>query len=173
MAEGDYELIPHKEILDLKTQIEELRKQKGLVERGAEAEIEITNKELYDSMNKLIEGINQLIKLFKRAGEEFSHYDESDSYVKKLTPMEKKIDEALEQNKKIARGILAVSDSLKEQIQKLGDDFDEKLDKLKDNMRGPSHNMNPYDQGFGGQGNMQFGGGGVPPPPIPPPQPPK
>ncbi|PIO04583.1 hypothetical protein COT47_08395, partial [Candidatus Woesearchaeota archaeon CG08_land_8_20_14_0_20_43_7] len=103
MAEGDYELIPHKEILDLKTQIEELRKQKGLVERGAEAEIEITNKELYDSMNKLIEGINQLIKLFKRAGEEFSHYDESDSYVKKLTPMEKKIDEALEQNKKIAR----------------------------------------------------------------------
>ena len=180
MNENEYELIPHREILELKEQIEELKKQKGLADQGVEADIEITNKELYDSMNRLTDGINHLIKLFRKSGEELSKYEESDAYVKKLVPVEKKVDEALEQNKKIARGILAIADSIKDHLEKLDDSFTEKIKDLQNMMRTPAPLQPiPAEPSMGsgnevpGEAPSSFPGGAVPPPPIPPPLPPK
>ena len=158
----DYELVPHSEIQDLKRQLEELRQQKGMVEAGAKEKIEITNKELFDTMNKLIEGINTMIKIFQRAGEDLSKADEGESIRKKLDPINEKIDELEDQNRKVAKAILAMSESIKGQFNQLSEDMDKKLESL--SQKAPTQQS--FDSGYGGSPM------GMPPPPVPPPSPP-
>ena len=70
---------------------------------------------LKESIDNLNNSINSLIKLFKEATEQLK-MEEHDSEVvdKKISPVIQKITTLEEQNEKIARGIVAVADMLKE-----------------------------------------------------------
>ncbi len=155
-----YELVPQREIYELKRQLDELRTQKNVVDMGGKEKVEITNKELFDTMNKLIEGINAMIAIFQKAGEELSKTDEGESIKKKFEPISEKLEELEEQNRKMARALLAVSDSVKTQFGQLSTDLDKKFRALSERPPVPPVNMSSFDQ---------FGGPGAPlPPPLPP-----
>jgi len=70
---------------------------------------------LKQSIDNLNNSINSLIKLFREATEQLK-IEEHDSEVvdKKISPVIQKITTLEEQNEKIARGIVAVADMLKE-----------------------------------------------------------
>lgn len=159
----DYELVPQREIYELKRQLEELKAQKGMVEAGAKEKIEITNKELFDTMNKLIEGINAMISIFQKAGEELSKSDEGESIKKKIDPLNEKLEELEDQNRKMARAILAISESMKTQFTQLSSDLDKKFSAISQRPPLPAAPMQDYSYGAPV---------GMPPPPVPPPSPP-
>jgi len=75
-------------------------------------------EDLKQSIDTLNNSINSLIKIFKDASEQLK-VDEHDSKIvdKKISPIMKKISMLEEQNEKIARGIVAVADMLKERQQ--------------------------------------------------------
>jgi len=76
---------------------------------------EVTISSLKESIDSLNSSINSLIKLLRDATEELK-MEEHDSEVvdKKISPILGKIKSLEEQNEKIARGIVAVADMLKE-----------------------------------------------------------
>ena len=164
MEQDDYELVPHREIYELKKQLDELRSQKGLVESGAREKIEITNKELFDTMNKLIEGINAMISIFQKAAEDLGKSDEGESIRKKLEPIGERLEELEDQNRKVARAILAVSESVKSQFGQLSEDMSRKLDALAQRPPMPPMPMQMEQSPYPPMG--------MPPPPVPPPTPP-
>lgn len=77
--------------------------------------VDVTIASLKDSIDNLNDSIHSLIKLFKEATEELK-MDEHDSELmeQRISPVMKKIKSLEEQNEKIARGIVAVADMLKE-----------------------------------------------------------
>ena len=114
MAEGEYELIPRKEILELKEQIEMLKEHKNI---DNSVPNDLSNRDLYYAITKLQESINSLITIFKNAKAEMSKEDDTGKHIeKKLGPILSKIDELSDQNKKIAKGIIALSDLFNDQI---------------------------------------------------------
>ncbi len=100
----DYELLPHEEIIKLKREIEKL-KSDPTKNPGA----------LADSMESLSTSMDSLLDVFKVAAEEMK-LDEHDAEMMadRITPLMQKIDRVLEQNEKIARGIVAIADMIEE-----------------------------------------------------------
>ncbi len=112
MPEDDYTLLSSKEVSELKQDVEYLKKNP----LGGSKE----GKSLLESIEKLNENIEVLIQIFKEASEQVKAEErESDVIVRRIEPMEKKLDELSDQNQKIAKGILAVADmvSAKERPQ--------------------------------------------------------
>ena len=71
---------------------------------------------LKNSIDALNHSVNSLMKLFKEASEELKTEKNDPEIVdKKINPVLEKIAALEEQNEKIARGIVAVADMLKEQ----------------------------------------------------------
>lgn len=69
------------------------------------------DKSLQDSILKLNQSIGELISIFKEASEQMKFEErETDIIAKKIDPLFEKIDVLIEQNQKIARGIVAVAD---------------------------------------------------------------
>ena len=101
--EGDmYELLPHKDILELK---EELRLLKA----------KPTEKNLQISIVELSTKLDRLIEIFEEAQEQItSDGGEGLSWEDKMRPLTEKMDKILEQNGEIARGILGLSDMINE-----------------------------------------------------------
>jgi hypothetical protein len=110
MTNDDYELLPHEEINRLKREIEKLKKSSGS-----------NPKVLVDSMDSLSSSINSLLGIFKEAAEEMK-LDEHDSVMlsDKITPLLIKVDKVLEQNEKIAKGIVAIADMVETIQAKIG-----------------------------------------------------
>jgi len=103
----EYELIPRNKIQDLQKQVEALKKSPLA---GAPS-----GNELAQSMNKLSTHLESLLGLFKEASEEMKKEErDSESVVKKLDPLMEKLDMVVEQNKKIAKAILTISDMVRE-----------------------------------------------------------
>lgn len=101
-SEGDtYELLPHKDILELK---EELRQLKA----------KPTEKNLQISMVELSTKLDRLIEIFEEAQEQIKTEGEGISWEEKLKPVTEKMDKVLEQNSEIASGILGLSDMINE-----------------------------------------------------------
>lgn len=97
-----YEIVPHKEILDLKRQVEEL-KRKGTT----------SSEDLMNTMTSLTKSMEGMLNLFKAAAEEMkSEEKESDFVSKKLAPLVSKVEEVVRQNKTIAEGMLVLSDKV-------------------------------------------------------------
>ena len=111
MAEDEeYELVPHKIVSELKREVEELKQNPlGSTSSG---------NDLQSSMNALAHGINDLLTLFKDATDQM-RMEEKDSQVlsKRMEPMIEKLDVLIDQNHKIAKGILAVADMLKDHLR--------------------------------------------------------
>ncbi len=107
--EGEYEIVPEKEVEDLKKQVEEVRKNPlGSTPSG---------RELLKAVKELNESINHLTGLFQDAADSMKLEEkESDAIGKKLSPMLEKLDTLIDQNEKIARGIVSVADMVKEDL---------------------------------------------------------
>lgn len=102
--EEPYEIISHREILDLKKEIQELKsKDNG---KGS--------KLLIDSINRLSEQMNVLINIFKSAAEEMHSEEKPDNAQKKIEPFLEKLDAIIDQNRTIAEGIVTIADMIKE-----------------------------------------------------------
>jgi len=98
----EYELLPHKEIEELK---DELRKLK---------EFEITpSKKMHVTMIELNHKLDKLITIFEDAMHEVRVEEGGLSFAEKMKPVVSKMNKILEQNSEIASGILAVADMLK------------------------------------------------------------
>lgn len=101
--EDDYTLLSSKEVSELKQDVDYLKKNPfGGLKSG---------RSLQESIEKLNENIEMLIEIFKEASEQVKAEErESDVLIKRIMPMEQKLDELSDQNQKIAKGILAVAD---------------------------------------------------------------
>ena len=101
LADDDYELLPHKEIESLKNELEKLKKG--------------PSDQTKTQMGQLTDSINNLLNLFKEAASQMHlEEQEADMVSQKIIPIEMKLDQVLEQNQKIAEGIIALADIIKE-----------------------------------------------------------
>ena len=109
MGEEPYEIIPHKEIVDIRKQIQELKS------KGSDAD----SKPLLESVNKLTQQMNSMMGLFKTAAEDMRMEEKDEHFVaKKMEPLSEKLDEIMEQNRTIAEGMVAVADMIRESLEK-------------------------------------------------------
>ena len=107
----DYEFIPHNDIIKLKKEIDEVKKNPFGDSRQ--------NKTLLDAMDDLTKAINSLVDLFKVASEELK-LEEHDSVLinEKISPLLRKINDLEQQNEKIAKGIVALADMMNDRKQR-------------------------------------------------------
>lgn len=96
MKDEEYELLPHREILKLRDEVERLK--------ANPVSSEAAN--LVTSMNKLNESISRLIHIFEGAEKELAQ-----EY--KHSKLDEKLGRVVYQNKEIAKGIIAVADLIK------------------------------------------------------------
>jgi hypothetical protein len=94
----DYDILPHDEIKRLKDEVKRLKS--GTY-----------SQELEGSIGNLTNSINSLLKIFGQAYNDMK-MDEHDSLLlsERIEPLIAKLDHVLEQNEKIAKGIVAVAD---------------------------------------------------------------
>ncbi|MBI5389935.1 hypothetical protein HZB02_00415 [Candidatus Woesearchaeota archaeon] len=105
----DYSLVSGKDISQLKKSVEDLKKVQEEKAAGA-------TKGLLDSMDKLTKTMSTMTLLFQQAGEGMAQEDVDQESIKRhLKPIEERLDQLLEENKKIAKGIVAIADMLKEE----------------------------------------------------------
>ncbi|MEM3154590.1 MAG: hypothetical protein QW165_03445 [Candidatus Woesearchaeota archaeon] len=101
--EDEYELLPHKEIEDLKEELSKLK------------EFEIApSKKLQVSLLELNTKLDKLIMIFEDATHEMRIEEGGLSFTEKMKPLLEKMNKILEQNSEIASGILALADMVKE-----------------------------------------------------------
>ena len=99
----EYELLPHKEIEDLKDELAKLK------------EFEITpSKRLQVSLLELNTKLDKLITIFEDATHQLRVEEGGLSFTDKMRPVLEKMNKILEQNAEIASGILALADMVKE-----------------------------------------------------------
>ncbi len=102
-SEEEYELLPHKEIEDLKEELAKLK------------EFEIApSKKLQVSLLELDTKLDKLITIFEDATHEMRIEEGGLSFTEKMKPLLEKMNKILEQNSEIASGILALADMVKE-----------------------------------------------------------
>ncbi len=102
--EGDYEIMPYKEIVALKKEVEALKSRSGA-----------SSQDLLNSMDTLTKTMNSMLQLFKSAAEEMKSEDrEKQDFTEKAGPMLERLDALEEQNKTIAEGMVAIADMVKE-----------------------------------------------------------
>ena len=110
MAKDDiYDIMPHKEVAELKRQMQELKSGKN------------SNPELVQSMTALSGSMDAMLRLFTEAAEELKLEGKEESELQeKLGPMNRKLNEVIDQNKTIAEGIVAISDMIKDFMEHNG-----------------------------------------------------
>ena len=99
----EYELLPHREIEELKEELSKLK------------EFEIApSKKLHVSLLELNTKLDKLIMIFEDATHELRMEEGGLSFTEKMRPLLEKMNKILEQNAEIASGILALADIVKE-----------------------------------------------------------
>ncbi len=97
MVDSDYELLPEKDILKIKRELNELK------------ENELSSKFSPEKIEELNNNIKELIEVIRLASDEVK-LEKVDPYIHRLSVIEKKVDKALYENKEIAQGIVALAD---------------------------------------------------------------
>ena len=107
--EEEYAIVSKKEFLKLKNELEKLKKNPL---QGTPA-----GENLQESIDNLSTSLNGMMSLFKEAADDLK-IEERDTQIvsKKLDPLMEKVDTLIEQNQKIAKGIVAVADMVKEKL---------------------------------------------------------
>jgi len=141
MGDDDYEILPSKDIENLKSQLEAFRSGPTSAARS--------------SMDNLNDSINKLLNVFKEAGESLKlEEEEQDLLEKEIAPMADKVDKLLEQNKRIAEGIVALADMINE-VKDAMETLNDKIETLSKESKQPMPSLRPMQQpGFEG-GMMQ------------------
>lgn len=99
----EYELLPHKEIEELKEELHKLK------------EFEITpTKKLRVSLVELNQKLDKLLKIFDEARHEIRSEEIGLGFKEKMKPIIEKMDKLLEQQADIAEGMVALADIVKE-----------------------------------------------------------
>jgi hypothetical protein len=79
-----------------------------------------SKQDLQSSIDSLNQSINSLVGLFKEAAESLKMEEkEADIVAQKIDPIMEKLDMIIDQNKKIAKGIVAVADMMDERLPKI------------------------------------------------------
>lgn len=100
--EEEYELLPHKEIEELKEELSKLK------------EFEIApSKKLHVSLMELNAKLDKLLTIFEDASHEMRVEEGGLNFTEKMKPLLEKMNKILEQNSEIASGILALADMVK------------------------------------------------------------
>lgn len=105
-AEKDYDLLPHEEVIRLRREVEDIKTHPfGSAKEG---------KELLKAINRLSESMDNMTGLFQEAAEQMKLEErEAELIGKKLDPLFEQMNDLIEQNRKIAKGIIAVADMVK------------------------------------------------------------
>lgn len=110
--DDDYELVPYKEIAELKDELHRLK------------DYPIpSSKKLQVSMDELALKIDRMTRIFEEAGHEMHSEEGGLSLDDKLSPIMERMEKVLEQNSEIAKGIVAVADLIEELRQRLEKGF--------------------------------------------------
>lgn len=100
--EDEYELLPHREIEELKEELSKLK------------EFEVApSKKLQVSLLEVNQKLDKLITIFEDASHEMRVEEGGLSFTDKMRPLLEKMNKILEQNSEIASGILALADMVK------------------------------------------------------------
>ena len=115
MAEEEYKLVPYKDILELKSELDGPKKGK-----------EVSLKDLSDTMQKLAKTINDMLEIFGAAAEQMNLEEkELESNTKKHEQIMQKLDKLIDQNRTIADGMVAIVEMVKE--KKIAEPVKEKI----------------------------------------------
>jgi len=99
----EYELLPHKEIEELKDELAKLK------------EFEITpTKKLRVSLVELNSKLDKLLDIFEDAMRQVQVEEGGMTFQEKMKPIIEKMNKVLDQNSQIAEGIVTIADMLKE-----------------------------------------------------------
>ena len=112
MADDEYAIVSKKEFLALKKEIDRLKKDPlGESEQG---------ENLQGSIENLSRSLNTMLEVFKQAAQEMNLEEHDTQLVsKQIGPINEKIDNLIDQNQKIAKGLVAVADMVKEKLDAL------------------------------------------------------
>ncbi|MCF7861434.1 hypothetical protein K9M79_04225 [Candidatus Woesearchaeota archaeon] len=147
MDDTDYEIIPQEELKKLKREIEKLR--------GRNSE---SPEYIQDSVDKLNDSINKLLEIFVRAADEFKDEQEDEEFISKnLDPFADQLDTIIEQNNKLAKGVVALSDDVKSIMSRL-DNLESKSSTSQSFPRMPSNPVppSPPQQQYNPQYNYRY-----------------
>ncbi|MBW2969002.1 hypothetical protein KY304_02445 [Candidatus Woesearchaeota archaeon] len=104
MADEEYELLPHKEIEELKEELAKLK------------EFEITpTKKLRVSLVELNSKLDKLLDIFEDAMRQVQIEEGGMTFHEKMKPIVDKMNKILDQNAQIAEGIVTIADMMKGQ----------------------------------------------------------
>ncbi|MCX8147323.1 MAG: hypothetical protein N3D84_02550 [Candidatus Woesearchaeota archaeon] len=111
MNSDEYAIVPEKEVEVLKKDIEEIKKNPLAASPSG--------RELIRALKDLTDSINHLIALFRDAADAMRLEEkESEAIGKKLEPMLEKFNILIDQNEKIAKGIVGIAEMVKEDLAK-------------------------------------------------------
>ncbi|MFH1398803.1 MAG: hypothetical protein ABIG95_01710 [Candidatus Woesearchaeota archaeon] len=117
----DYDLLPHKEIMRLRKEVQELRT--ALADKSTRTSPK--NDDLVSSVKQLTVSIDNLMKLFEQAGSDMraedhvATHEHMGSMNNHLGGLNEKMDQLLKHNEEIAKGILVVAEMMKEHLPEI------------------------------------------------------
>ncbi len=119
MTEDEYAIVSKKEFLTLKKELERLKKNPL---EGSES-----GETLQSSIDNLNKSLNVMLEVFKQAADDLKLEEhDSDTLSKQMGPLGDKIDTLIDQNQKIAKGIVAIADMVKEKLEEIEKKEDER-----------------------------------------------
>ncbi len=156
MEEGDdFEIMPREQIKKLREEISRLKTGTGPA-----------SEELIDAIKTLSMKLDSMSKIFESAEQDLLEEDKTAEIIKdKIDPILQKVTEIDDQNKKIAKGLVAINDILEEKLGELNEVV-EGLKNMRPSMQEPRQEMQrdisarqiiPPE--------LNIGGSMVPPPP--------
>ena len=114
MEDDEYAIVSKKEFLALKKELDRIKKNPL---EGSES-----GENLQSSIDNLNKSLNVMLEVFKQAADDMK-LEEHDSEMvsKQIGPIQEKVDTLIDQNQKIAKGIVAVADMVKEKLEEIGE----------------------------------------------------
>jgi len=135
-SDNDYVIISKHELDYLKKEVQELKK-------GSKGYTSVTIEELNDSILNLNHSIHMLLELFEGAAEEFKRQKDNELEGSGTNKLASKLDILIEQNKAMAKGILYLVRSDKEEKEQLKQEREEQR-KLRETLMKMEHGSSPY-----------------------------
>ena len=106
MGEEDFDLVPYKDISELKKELEGMQDKK-----------DVSTKELYDAVHKLSNAMSDMLEVFGAAAGQLKLEEKGyEAETKKHETIISKLDKLIDQNKTIAEGMVAIVEMVKEKF---------------------------------------------------------
>lgn len=113
MEEEQYQIIPRHELEKLKAEIKSLRASAASTESSTESSSATPVENLQISIESLNRTLKSMQNIFEAAYHDMQMDAHDEPIIRKISKLDKKIDEVMDQNEKIAHAVLTVVDILK------------------------------------------------------------